>query len=111
MRRVFGDMFNVAGQIKVIDRNLDLRYDGNGKYTITHNGKYFMRVPHDELDQRTVNHVRRMVYMNRHNLLEKDLLEKEMKQEIAEEKRIADLAQCMAEDIRRPLIDKVDYGR
>jgi hypothetical protein len=107
---VFGDLYNVKGQLKRIDRDLNLRYEGYGRYTVTHKGKYFMRVNPGELDQRVVNHVRKMVFLNRHGLVEKDMDDKNAAIEKEQDRKLSDYAENFARDIRKPLIRQTDYG-
>lgn len=108
---VFGDIYNVQGQIKTIDSNLELVYKGNGNYVITHKGKYFMGVEHSQLDARIVSHVRKMVYINKHGDIEADMDKNNSKAEKDHENKISNMAHDMAVNLRKPLLNKIDYGR
>jgi hypothetical protein len=61
---MFGDLHNVKGRIKTIDKDLDMFYVGNGQYEITHKGGHFMSISKEELDDRTIRKVREVVYKN-----------------------------------------------
>ena len=61
---MFGDLFNIKNRVKMIDRDLDMSYIGNGQYQVTHKKGHFMMVEHNELNGGLVNKVREVVYKN-----------------------------------------------
>lgn len=106
LKNVFGDLFNVQHEIKVIDKDLDLYYRGNGNWEITHKGGHFMSVTREELNDKVVKQVREIVYRN----VNKDiLLEMELnnnKLDASKQRSIDNNIEAMGKEIR-PLIQRL----
>ena len=102
---VTGDLFNVEGRIKTIDKNLSLRYEGQGNYTILHKGMYFMSAKHNELNGELVDKVRQVVWMNKHRDILADIERDNKKIEEGRQKEYDYIKKCAVEDMY-PYINK-----
>ena len=102
---VLGDLFNVEGRIKTIDKNLSLRYEGQGNYTILHKGMHFMSATHEELNGGIVNKTRQVVWMNKHRDILADIERENKKIEEGRQKDYDYIKKCATEDLY-PYINK-----
>lgn len=96
---MFGDIYNIKGRIKTIDKDLDMFYIGNGQYEITHKGGHFMSVSKEELDDRTVKKVREVVYKNVNADILSEIEANNSKIDKKKEKDFQNLSEDLAKDI------------
>jgi hypothetical protein len=103
---MFGDVYNVKDRIRSIDNELDMEYQGEGNYIITHKGGYFMGVRKEELNQRLVDRVRKIVWTNNHKDMLEEIDKNNQKLEESKQRRNEDMVQAMADDLY-PYIQKL----
>lgn len=100
---MLGDIYNIRDRVKAIDNRFDIQYVGEGKYTVYQNGAFFMSV--SELDDRVVKRIREVVWKNKHADILEEVENHNKKMEQVKEKDRQYLSQCIAEDLRKPLMD------
>lgn len=106
---MLGDIYNIKGRIKVIDRELDIEHNGDGSYTVTHKGSYFMKVMPGQLDDRVLKQAREVVWKNKHADILSEVESFNEKVESSKKKKIEDMAYSMAKDIHKPLREAFYY--
>lgn len=104
---MFGDIHNVKGRIKTIDKDLDISYIGNGQYEVTHKDSHFMTVPREELDDRTVKKIREVVYKNVNADILAEIEANNAKIDRRKDKDFKNLSEDLAKDIY-PYIKRLD---
>lgn len=106
---VQGDLFNIEGRLKTIDRDFILTFSPEtGNYYISCRGKHFMTVKHGELDDRVVKHVRRIVYVNIYGDILEEVDQANLKEEDNRIRKLEDTFECMAQDIQ-PYVRGLKY--
>jgi hypothetical protein len=98
--------------LKDIDTDLDISFDYESeKYTIYHKQAYFMNIPFGEFDRKKVEEIRKVVWLNVNGNVLDDIDKNNEKVEQSHDRDLSNLAECMAKDLRKPLLDAIDYGR
>ena len=105
---MYGDLYGIRDRLRRFDSDFDIEYN-KGKYTVTHKGVYFMSVNLGELDERTLKHIEKQVWLNRQNLIAQEIDRHNAKLEREKEKQVEDMAYQMAKDMRKPLVDSIYY--
>lgn len=103
---MFGDLYNVEGRIKTIDKDLKLNYIGNGKYEITHKKDHFMTVDIDELDGKLVEKVREIVYRNVNADILAEIEANNNKIEASKQRDMENHTESFAKEVR-PLVKRL----
>lgn len=104
---MLGDLHNVKGRIKTIDKDLDMFYLNNGQYEITHKGGHFMTVSKEELNGSTVEKVRGIVYKNVNADILAEIEANNLKIDKRKEKDYEKLSEDLAKDIF-PYVRRLD---
>lgn len=98
--------------LKEIDKDFDISFNFHTEtYLITHKDFPFMTVPYGQFTRETVENIRKAVYININGNVLEEIDQNNAKVEARKDKEISDLAECMAKDLRKPLINAIDYGR
>lgn len=105
---MFGDLHNFEGRIKTIDKNLSVKYIGNGQYEVLHNKYHFMTVPREKLTDETIKNIREVVWKNRHADILEEVERNNNKIEASKQRDIDNTIESMAKEIR-PLVRRLDY--
>jgi hypothetical protein len=94
--------------LKEIDKDFDISFDWcTEKYTVTHKGNYFMQVKYGEFDRKTVDNIRKAVWLNKTGRVFDEIDRHNAKVEASKDREISNMAECMAKDIRKPLLNMV----
>jgi hypothetical protein len=96
--------------LKDIDPDFDVEFI-SGKYIITHKGNYFSQVNYGEFDRNTMENFRKVVWMNLNGNILDEIEKNNEKIDKSHERDLSNLSECMAKDLRKPLLNAVDYGR
>lgn len=105
-----GNVSEKRAILKDIDKGFDITFNPeNEMFTITHKDHVFMNVKYGEFERSTVEHIRKMKYLNENGLLEEDMDRNNAIMERSKERKTELLAETLAKDIRKPLI-KDYYG-
>ena len=96
--------------LKDIDPELEIEFIGN-KYIITHRGMYFMQVDYGQMDRKYMQEIRKIVWINKNGSMLEEIDKNNEKIEKSHDRDLSNLAECMAKDLRKPLLDAIDYGR
>ena len=111
-----GNMYNCGNVedkrrlLKEIDVDFDINFDIDTEhYYITHKDFPFMKVPWNGFDRSVVDHIRKVVYINRNGNILDEIDSNNSKVDKSNENRISDMARQLAKDIRKPLLKEV-YG-
>jgi hypothetical protein len=96
--------------LQAIEPGFEIGFDYDSeKYLIAHNGSPFQTVPYKEMDRATIAKIRHTVWLNKTGQL-LDYCEKSEAKVAASEERAQELyAECLAKDLRKPLV-KDYYG-
>lgn len=98
--------------LKEIDEDLDISFDYNAeKYTIYHKQAYFTNVPYGDFSREKIAEIRKIVWLNVNGDVLTDLEKHNENIDKAHDRDLSNLAECMAKDLRRPLLNAIDYGR
>jgi hypothetical protein len=107
---IMGNVEDKRRILKEIDNDFDIEfYPEKMAFEITHKGHYFMSVPFGEFTRDTVNHVRKMKWLNENGSVTDEIDKHNAKLEESKEKEIEDMAYWMAKDMRKPLVKEI-YG-
>jgi signal transduction histidine kinase len=98
--------------LKQIDENFEVAFNyETEKYHITYNDAPFQTVPYGELTRELFDDIRHTVWLNRRGEILSYVDAQNEKMEAAEERRQSNMAEALAHDLRRPLIESHLYGR
>lgn len=86
--------------IQDIDEGFDVAFDWeHGLYRISHNDIPFQSFPPHELGKGIIDHLKHITYLNKNGLVLQHLDEVNLKEELAEDKKVSEMAESMASDI------------
>lgn len=98
--------------LKQIDSDFDISFNPHTEsYLVTHKDFPFTNIPYGQFTRQTIEHIRKAVYININGNVMEEIDEHNAKVEASKERKFQDLTACMANDIRRPLLNAIDYGR
>jgi hypothetical protein len=100
----------IRSVLKEIDTDFDVEFIA-GKYIVTHKGNYFTQVNYGEFCRNTMENIRKTVWINKHGSVLEEIDKNNEKIEKSHDRDLSNLAECMAKDLRKPLLDVIDYGR
>lgn len=96
--------------LQEIDTDFDISFSTETEqYSIYHKGYLFQNVDWNGFTRKVLDHIRRMVWLNRNGLVESEIDNNNNEIDKAKEKKIEDMAYNLAKDIRKPLL-KDYYG-
>ena len=92
--------------LKEIDKNFEVNfYPEDAEYTITHNKVFFQNIPWGGFTKEVVDHIRRIVYINRHGSIEDEIDEKNLKIEQENQRKQDEMIHETAKDVGKPLYE------
>lgn len=98
--------------LKEIDSDFDISFNVyHETYLITHKDFPFMTVPYGEFTRETIENIRKAVYINVNGDVIEEVEDNNKKIEESKDREYNNMIECMAKDIRKPLINAIDYGR
>lgn len=101
----------IRPMLKEIDEKFDLSFDfDNEEYVVTHGESVFDRVSWKGLDRDWIAHTRRVAWLNKTGKVLEEVERSEAAFEASQERATTRMAEAMADDIRRPLVNNLLYG-
>jgi len=90
--------------LQEIDKDFDIEFNPfTESYLITHRGYSFQVVPYGEFSRDTLDHIRKVVYLNINGDVFKDVDEANEKAEKSKEKAEDDFIEYTAKEIGKPI--------
>lgn len=80
------------------------------KYTIYHNGAFFMNVDYGAFTRETFTDIRKVVYQNENGTVFEEMDKHNEKIEASIEKDRENFAESLAKDIRKSVVKAIDHG-
>lgn len=97
--------------IKDIDEKFDVTFDfDKEEYVITHGESVFDRVAWGNFDREWIAHTRRVAWLNKTGKVLEEVERSEAAFEASQDRATTRMAEAMASDIRRPLVNNYLYG-
>ena len=101
----------IRREIKDIDERFDIAFDHEtARYHVTFNDGLFATVGYGEVDRDLIADWRHTTWLNKRGEILDYLDAENEKVEAAEERRLSNMAESLALDIRRPMINNYLYG-
>ena len=101
----------IRPHLKEIDEKFDITFDFDAEeYIVNHGDSIFERVPWGGIDRAWIARVRRVAWLNKTGKVLEEVERSEAAFEASQDRATTRMAEAMADDIRRPLVNNLLYG-
>jgi hypothetical protein len=101
----------IRRELKELDENFEITFDyRNEEYQVTYNEGLFAKVKYGEFTRDHIAEYRHTLWLNKRGEILEYIDTKNEKADEAEDRRLSNIAEALAKDIRRPLINNYLYG-
>ena len=101
----------IRRELHDIDDRFDIAFDHEAaEYHVTFNEGLFAKVKYGEVDRALIADWRHTVWLNKRGEILDYVDQQNEKAEAEEDRKLSNMAEALAKDIRRPLIDNYLYG-
>ncbi|MZQ99484.1 MAG: hypothetical protein GT601_17595 [Acidaminobacter sp.] len=102
---------HLRNELRDIDERFDIAFDyEKEEYHVTFNGGPFAKVKYGEVDRDLIADWRHTVWLNKRGEILDYVDQQNEKAEAEEDRKLSNMAEALARDIRRPLINNYLYG-
>lgn len=102
---------HIRKELHDIDDRFDIAFDhGTEKYHVTFNDGLFTTVGYGEIDRDLIAEWRHTVWLNKRGEIINYVEAENEKYEAAEDRRLSNMAEALAKDLHKPLVNNYLYG-